>query len=401
MTPTALPFDPSVLPPVPIPPDDDVRLAALQRYDIVDTDRDPAFDRITEMATRIFNVPIALVSLVAEDRQWFKSTCGLDETETPRGHAFCSYTVFNRRPLVIEDASRDPRFAANPLVTGPPHIRFYAGAPLMTPDGQALGSLCLIDSQARSIDTGDLFVLEQLADLVMDEMELRLALQDARRANGERIELVATVTHEVRNPLTAALGLAEILASDDGLGVEARALAGMIRESVRDADQIIGDLLMLSRLDRDSFEIDTRSVDVAHEVNAVLSSFDDAFWNRVVFDRAVSANVEADPLRFRQILRNLLSNAERYGGHSVSVQVIPSSEITVVEVVDDGPGVDPETEIRLFQSFSRGHAGRSHEISSGLGLAVSRRLAEAMGGHLTYLRRGESTVFTLALPASG
>lgn len=382
------------LPPVPIPADEDARLAALDRYQIMDTEHDPAFDRITEMASRIFGVPIVLVTLLDEERQWFKASCGLDKTETPRSHAFCSYTIHQQSTLVIEDARLDPRTAANPLVTGPPFIRFYAGAPLMTDDGFALGSLCLIDPNPRSITDDDLAVLEDLADLVIDEIELRLALEEARRTEGERVELIATVAHEVRNPLTAALGLAEILVEESSADSETLAL---IRDSIRDADHIIEDLLVVSRIDRGSFDVVTREVSIRPEVDTLLQSFDREFLDRVVVSISAEVAAEADPLRLRQILRNLLSNAERYGGDSVSIDVISDESSVRIQVVDDGDGVDDETAAHLFQTFTRGHAGLRHASSSGLGLAVSRRLARAMSGELDYERRDGRTTFTLTL----
>lgn len=387
----------STYPAPPVPDDEDVRLAALRRYSILDTKPDPAFDRITDLASRIFGVPIVLVTLVDEERQWFKSACGLDITETPRGHAFCAYTIYDRSPLVVEDATRDLRFLANPLVTGQPHIRFYAGAPLLTDDGQALGSLCLIDRRPRSISPTELTILSDLADLVIDEMELRLALQMARSADEERIELIATVAHEVRNPLTGALGLADILSDDSRLESEQRDHARAIRDAVRDADHIIEDLLVLSRLDRGSFDVDVRPVRLAHEVAAVVESLE-----RGSDELPISVSdeiwVAADPLRFRQVLRNLLSNARRYGGPGVKLQAIESAGLVELDVVDDGPGVDPGMRTQLFQSFARGGPGRRHAQSSGLGLAVSRRLARLMGGDLTYHRIDGETRFRLTLP---
>lgn len=120
------------------------RLIALESLGVLDTPAEQRVDRFTRLAAMTFGVPIALVSLVDQNRQWFKSRCGLDVAETPRSMAFCSHAVELGDMLVIEDAAADPRFAANPLVTGAPHIRFYAGQPLFS-DGQAVGTLCIID----------------------------------------------------------------------------------------------------------------------------------------------------------------------------------------------------------------------------------------------------------------
>lgn len=149
------------------------RLAALERYKILDTPEDRAFDRITNLAAKFFDTPIALVSLVDRDRQWFKSHHGLEARETPREFAFCAHAILSEDVLVVNDAASDSRFSGNPLVTGKPDIRFYAGAPLRTADGHNLGSLCVIDREPRDFPEGDIEILRDMAQLVIDELELR------------------------------------------------------------------------------------------------------------------------------------------------------------------------------------------------------------------------------------
>jgi diguanylate cyclase (GGDEF)-like protein/PAS domain S-box-containing protein len=170
----------------PIPPDESARLAALARYEILDTPTEPAFDRLTRLAARLLDVPIALVSLVDEERQWWKARLGLPGVETPRDDAFCAHAILGREPLVVADAARDERFARNPLVTGAPHIRAYAGAPLVTPDGHRIGTLCVIDRRPRDFSPEQVAVLADLSSLVMDELELRLqrrlAVEGAQQA---------------------------------------------------------------------------------------------------------------------------------------------------------------------------------------------------------------------------
>jgi diguanylate cyclase (GGDEF)-like protein len=153
--------------------DEDARLAALDRYDILDTSPEETFDRVTRLARRIFRTPIATVSLIDAHRQWFKSRQGIEAFETIRDAAFCTVTVRQNAPLIVPDAALDPMFADNPLVTDDPRIRFYAGAPLTTPDGHALGALCVMDTVPRSFDEADSATLVDLARIVMDELELR------------------------------------------------------------------------------------------------------------------------------------------------------------------------------------------------------------------------------------
>ncbi|MCG5076856.1 PAS domain S-box protein [Paraburkholderia tagetis] len=160
----------------PLPLDEDLRLRSLKRLEILDSEPEEAFDRIARLAAWAFKVPIVLVSLVDEDRQWFKARHGLATCETPRSVSFCAHAVFSKRMLVVEDALDDERFLDNPLVLGAPHIRFYAGAPLLLADGQVAGTLCLIDTVPRSFDPHDAEVLAGYAQLVERELEVRSQL---------------------------------------------------------------------------------------------------------------------------------------------------------------------------------------------------------------------------------
>ncbi|NQW12001.1 MAG: PAS domain S-box protein [Alphaproteobacteria bacterium] len=165
------------------------RLAALRRYDILDTPAEEPFDRVTRLTASIIGTPIALVSLIDDSRQWFKSRHGLDATETPLSDAFCAHAIQSDGIMEVPDASRDPRFADNPLVTGEPRIRFYAGAPLITRDGQRLGTLCVIDSKPRSLSAEHARFLADFSRIIVDQLELRKAGIEARRELAERNRL--------------------------------------------------------------------------------------------------------------------------------------------------------------------------------------------------------------------
>ena len=166
----------------PLPPNEEQRLAELRRYAVLDTPPEKAFDNITELAARIFKVPISTVTLIDEDRQWFKSCFGLETREVGRNIAFCAHAILRDEVMVVPDAREDARFAENPLVTGAPHICFYAGAPLRTASGLNLGTLCVIDTEPRKLTAGDLATLAGLATLVVDEIQLRHEIGERRRA---------------------------------------------------------------------------------------------------------------------------------------------------------------------------------------------------------------------------
>jgi PAS domain S-box-containing protein len=161
------------------------RLRALREYQILDTEPEPAFDRITKLAARLFEVPSALINFVDEDRQWFKSTIGFEEGQTRLDVSFCVYTIEEGEQVVVEDLTEDERFADNPYVTER-GLRFYAGAPLISPDGHRLGTLCVLDTEPRSPSDKDLELLSDLAEMVVDELELRKQARERRRA--ERLQ---------------------------------------------------------------------------------------------------------------------------------------------------------------------------------------------------------------------
>ncbi len=199
---------PSHVPPhvPPTPANETARLARLHSYEVLDSLPEADFDDFTLLASRLLQVPIALISLVDEERQWFKSRVGLEVDATPRSVAFCAYAIHSTDLLVVEDALTDPRFAQSPLVLGEPHIRFYAGCPLVSPDGLVLGTLCIIDREPRALSPQDADTLRRLARQLMNLLELRrsgFAQEQAQQllkrqtAELERLALVAEHTHNV------------------------------------------------------------------------------------------------------------------------------------------------------------------------------------------------------------
>ena len=177
-----------------LPPDEAERRALLASLELLDTDAEEVFDRITRLVSRLLKVPIALFSLVDDERQWFKSRIGMDQQETPRDISFCAHAILQDQPLIVQDASSDPRFADNPLVTGEPHIRFYAGVPIRSSGGLPVGTLCAIDNHARVLTADELCIMIDLADVVQKEVQHR--------------ERLAVAGHSLRNS-EAILGASE------------------------------------------------------------------------------------------------------------------------------------------------------------------------------------------------
>jgi len=202
----------------PIPENDAGRLNTLRGYQILDTHPEDRFDDLTRLAASICRTPVALISLVDEDRQWFKSKFGLEMCQTPRSEAFCANTIMSPELFMVSDASRDPRFSTNPLVLGPPHIRFYAGAPLTAPNGHHLGALCVIDHVPRRLNQEQLESLRILSRQVMAQVVLGRNLHELKTALTAREDLERDMEklirdyQEARDAITTLQGLVPICA---------------------------------------------------------------------------------------------------------------------------------------------------------------------------------------------
>src|SRR3984893_4792098 len=215
---------------------EDERLAAVRRYDILDTPPDGAFERITALAARLFGAQISIVSIVDSERIWFKSHHGLDVEQIDREPGLCASAILHNEPWLVTDAALDPRTLANPLVAGEFGLRFYAGIPLRTHDGFNLGTLCVIDRQPRPVSKPQIAQLTALASIVMDQMELRLSARraiadlsrmvDEKEAALRRAELMAKeIDHRVMNSLQLVSGLLNMQSRGMGSSEAAEQLA--------------------------------------------------------------------------------------------------------------------------------------------------------------------------------
>lgn len=204
----------------PVPANEVERLRALRSYKILDTKPEERFDELTQLAALICGVPISLISLIDADRQWFKSRFGLDVEETPRAQAFCTHAIMQPDMFVVPDATKDERFAHNPLVTGDLNIRFYAGAPLAARDGHVLGTLCVIDHVPHTLTDAQKEALKLVGRLVIANFELRRDLQELKNALAARDATEGSLTE-------STAGLDEIISRLQGVAADLQA----VRES--------------------------------------------------------------------------------------------------------------------------------------------------------------------------
>jgi signal transduction histidine kinase/CheY-like chemotaxis protein len=400
---------------IPIPDNDKDRIEALLDYSVLDTPPEDSFDALTHFAATTFGVSISLVSLVDQKRQWFKSAYGIAVDQTPREFALCTYAIMENEPLVVLDAAQDERFEHNPLVTGEPNIRFYAGAPLVTTDGFSIGTLCIIDTNPR--DTFHQFEVDRLvglARIVMSILEMRrrmltgidehvadlektheeyittltetanvilmtnleseIELEKAvhertlelQKANDARGEYLATINHEMRTPLNGILGMVEILQLKpstaeqkellDHLGVACRQLAGLV-----------GDVLDFSKIDEKLTVINTGDFSSHSLVQDLTGLFSLSAKQKDIdlslqLETGVSDWLRGDMPYLKQILTNLISNAIKFteaGEVRLVISTTQSSEresedqadLITFEVSDTGCGMEQAKLEHIFLPY--------------------------------------------------
>jgi signal transduction histidine kinase len=388
--------------PAALPHDEAQRLSELYAYDTLDTDPEESFDDIAMLASQLFGAPIALVNLIDSNRSWSKAAIGAESGESvPREHAFCPHTIVSDDgTMVIEDALADPRFARNPFVLGDEGIRFYAGSSIRTPTGHRVGTVCVVDTQPRTVRGDQVEALRALSRLAVLQLELRRLLtqerrlvQDLRDLDRQKAEFTSIVAHDFRSPLTSIRGYAELLREN---AVPAETALDSIE---RGAEQL---LRLVDELTGTATELAHDQLDLAELARAAVAcARPAAHANRVTLSlRLESALILGDAHRLAQALDNLVGNAVKYapGGH-VTIKVHRSGTTVVLEIVDTGVGV-PEGEIaRLFDRFFRASTS-SRFAGTGVGLSVVKAVVEAHGGAIAVTSTvGKGTTFRVELPA--
>lgn len=345
-----------------VPANEPERLAAVRRYDILDTPPDGAFDRITAMAARIFDVPISIVSIVDNDRIWFKSHHGLDVPQIDRGPGLCASAILKDEPRILLDASKDVHAIANPLVAGEFGLRFYVGVPLHTHDGFNLGTLCVIDRQPREVSAEQIALLKDLAGTVMDQLELR---RSARAAVEARTALLHELNHRVRNSLQLVSTLLMLQArgaapevSDQFKIASNRVVAiGRVHDQLSSADPV-GWVAFKPYVGSLCDEI-SASIFGGERGSQLICESDDV---EITTDQATALGL---------ILNELITNAAKHSGTApkTNVSFRKTASGFHLSVSDEGPGL-PE--------------GFDPVKSKGLGMRVIRSMVEKIRGELLF-----------------
>lgn len=379
----------------------------------MDTPPEPAFDELTELAARLCDTPISLISLVDESRQWFKSKVGMVTCQTPRDQAFCGYVVLENGPLIVTNAAVDQRFYDNALVTGPPGIRFYAGIPLRSAEGYALGALCVIDLHPRSLterQLADLIALARQAETQLQYRACTRALSTARdamaSASSAKSMFVATMSHEIRTPLTAITGFMDLLLDENSPEVRAE-YAATVRTNSNLLMNIVNDALDIAKIENGKLTIESAQC----QTSQLLVDMERLFTPqvqakgiglRIVAETTIPDMFRSDPLRVRQVLVNLLSNAIKF---TLQGEVVLATSwkngVLAFEVRDSGIGMTSEQQSSLFVPFAQASDDTWRKFGgTGLGLTISKSLADLLGGSLNVRSSpGKGTIFRFEVPA--
>lgn len=390
-----------------LPANEAARLSALERYDILDTEREQAYDDFTALAAHICGTPMALIGLIDDRRQWFKSKIGMDGDETPRQETFCAHTLVDNQMLVVADTFNDDRFHDHPSVVGAPKIRFYAGAPIVTSEGYGLGTLCVIDDKPRTLTTEQKAALAALSRQVMAHLELRRAMMTLRGTEEAKKKFVANVSHELRTPLTSIRGaLTLTLDGGEGIDDDSRQLLGAAHRSANRLLALVNDLLDLEKVGSGDLSVKKKDCELASVLERAADTLNAIAGNVGVTLKIGSTDVRmhGDPERLAQVVINLLANAVRFSpkGGTVSVTVEPHGNHVHVMIDDQGPGVPESFRETIFEPFKQVEGSAAHKKGgTGLGLAISHAIVKEHGGWILVSDApGGGARFTIGLPVT-
>ena len=386
------------------------RLAALRSYNILDTAAEKDFDDLTTLASSICQTPIALISLVDTERQWFKSHIGLTASETPIEQSFCAHAIVSYNDImIVDDARTDERFADNPLVTGNPKIVFYAGVPLINEEGFALGTLCVIDQKKKQLSAEQTTALKVVAKQVVDKLELRRKITDLQIANQELRDanvfiqkFASTAAHDIKNPLSSILLTSQALKirlqklQDEGCS---RLIDLNITSTTR-LISLLDEMLDYSK-DPSLLLVKKSEIDLKQAIKKVVSMINIPDNLEIILPDT-NPKLALSIVAFEQIFINLISNAIRYNDKNqaiIIIRFVEDDDYYKFEVEDNGIGIAEAYHEKIFSnSFTLKITDRYNKKGTGIGLATVKDLVKALKGNI-YVKstQGIGTTFFVSI----
>ncbi len=383
---------------------DENRLNALYAYNILDTDAEQDFNEIVELASKICNTPISLISLLDDKRQWFKAKVGVEVNETPVELAFCRHAIANNNTFVVENTLNDERFAHNPLVTEQPSVRFYAGAPLTTPTGENIGTLCVIDTVQKQLTQEQMDALRILAKQVVKQLELRKSVKALEQSkavlakqnesligfNDFKTKVLSVIGHDLKSPMAIINSLLSLLVSEDITAEEFKTHAETLQRETKQSEITLTNLLSWA-------ERHFEQKDLVYHQTSLISLLQNAVeWNNT-FVKAKQINVQYNCLPQNEtavkldeqavhiILRNLINNAIKFSkpGQTITLSAHCENNTLLLAVKDDGVGMDSQQLSSLFNSKEHfSEYGTKGEKGAGIGLLLSKSFCDSLNGKL-------------------
>lgn len=382
------------MPSIPIPENEDDRVAALASYHILDSFPEEDFDELTLLASEICQTRVALISLLDDKRQWFKSIVGFDAKETPKEQAFCAYTIFESQEImIVTDAREDERFASNPLVTEDPNIVFYAGVPLVNEDGYALGSLCVIDTEPKVLTPGQVKSLQVLAKQVLARLELRRKLvllentnKGLTEANAFIQKFASTAAHDIKNPLSSILLTSQALQlrlkkTDD---IKSSHLVDMNISAAKRLLTLVEEMMAYSKAPA-LLLTNQQCIELNEILSRVLSLIDIPQGIQIILP-VVPHTITCSAIALEQIFLNLFTNAIRYNDKEEGIIRIlfrEEDDFYSFKVVDNGIGIERHNLEKIFErDVTLKVSDRFNKQGTGIGLATVKSLVEKLGGKI-------------------
>ncbi|WP_281234024.1 GAF domain-containing hybrid sensor histidine kinase/response regulator [Flavobacterium gelatinilyticum] len=399
----------------PIPDNELQRLAALKRYNILDTLPDTAFDDATKLVSYICGVPIAHISFIDESRQWFKSEIGIGVSEVPREITFCRYTILDTKMVEIPDTHVNETFKDDPNVTGGFNVRFYAGVPLTTPDGYNIGTLCAVDHVSKNLNQNQRNALSLVAKHVMAQLELgtkNIELQAQRKIAEKAVlardSFLANMSHEIRTPLNAVIGFTDLLTQTE-LDEIQREYIDSVQIAGENLLLIVNDILDLSKIESGNLAIEAEPFNIKKTLKHVYNLLKVKVKKDVEFNLFLDADmpdmVIGDQGRLNQIMVNLIGNSLKFtseGEVTVSVKMTEETETAYslrFSVKDTGIGIKKNKLKTIFERFTQGEESTTRTFGgTGLGLNIVKQLIELHKSEIhvkSEINRGSEFFFVL------
>lgn len=393
------------------PKNEEERLKVLREYKILDTLPEEDYDAIAKIASGICNTPIALISLIDKDRQWFKSTHGIATEQTPRELSFCAHSILQPDDLlIVNDATKDERFYDNPLTTGEPNVIFYAGAPLNTSEGQAIGTLCVIDNKPKELSKEQQEALKLLAKQTVSLLDLRKRNYELNKVNDKVTKLneqlnnfAYRLTHDLKSPISGVNFLVQVLKEDHKIlfqETEAEEYINLISGRMNYMSTLIDEILEYTKVNTEHIVYEDFNLKTL--LDSIINNID--FENKIALNsNNLDINIRSSKIGFVQVFQNLISNSRKFSDEEkVNLEIDFSKDDTHYYFVykDNGPGIKEEYWKKVFNMFET--LENTNNENTGIGLATVKSIIKRLGGIIYTkdrddLKKGASFHFSVSI----